>query len=444
MQTILCPIDLTDGSQRTLDVAADLAARLKSSIELLHVIHSPPGLPAEYLVDVALLDVRDGARASLARKADELAARRVQARVHVSLDRVGEGILRRARETGAGLIVVGSHTRHAAARLFLGSTAERLVRTAPCPVVVVPPLAGTPPAIPAGPPRPLRLVAGIDLSPASDAVLSWLRTVSATTPCDLRLLHLYSPPREHERLGLSPPDPFEADPDVLAVLARELKARVVGALGDEPTTIRVRPWWGGEQNPLAWEAETDEADFLVVGASPRRHARALSAIRGATLPVICVPTAPAQDGVPAVLAPVRSVLVTTDFSPQGNAAVNEAYRLLLGTGGDVTLLHVTEKDKVGLDDQRAAELEACLLALVPEGSTSHAVRSRAVVVADADPAGAIIKSIHRLGPDLVVMSSHGSDLRHAIHGSVTEKVLSAAVKPVLVVPAARGSAPRET
>lgn len=435
METILCPIDLTDAAQPILAVAGELAGRLKSPIELLHVIHLPPALPPEYLADVALVDVRDGARASLERMAGPLAAQGINVRLHVALNRVHEGILQRAREIGASLIVVGSRTRTAAARLFVGSTAERVVRAASCAVVVVPPMAGTRHPTSTASPRPLRLLGAIDLSPASDALLTWLRGISDKTPCDIRLLHLYGPRREHERLGLGRPDPFEADREVMDVLARELKTRVVATLEDKPTALRVRPSWGGEENPLAWEAETDDADFLVVGTSQRRHSTALSVIRGATLPIICVPTTGAEPLARPALGPPRSVLVATDFSSPGNAAVPEAYRLLMGAGGEVTLLHVTEKDTLGLDDDRAAALEVCLLALVPEGAASHAIRSHAVVLADGDPADAIIKSIRRLGPDLVVMSSHGSELRHALHGSVTEKVLRSAAKPVVIVPA---------
>jgi len=50
---------------------------------------------------------------------------------------VSPTILRVARESGCGLIVMGTHGRTAAARRLMGSVAERVARHAPCPVVTV-------------------------------------------------------------------------------------------------------------------------------------------------------------------------------------------------------------------------------------------------------------------------------------------------------------------
>ena len=69
---------------------------------------------------------------------------------------------------------------------------------------------------------------------------------------------------------------------------------------------------------------------------------------------------------PEVLAPVRTILAVTDFSPAGNAAIPEAYRLLRPTGGDVVLAHVAKPERFGLDPTRQEEIETCLLGLVPQ------------------------------------------------------------------------------
>ena len=47
-------------------------------------------------------------------------------------------IVGRAREVGAGLIVVGTHGRRGLAHVLLGSVAERVVQHAGCPVLTVP------------------------------------------------------------------------------------------------------------------------------------------------------------------------------------------------------------------------------------------------------------------------------------------------------------------
>jgi nucleotide-binding universal stress UspA family protein len=350
---------------------------------------------------------------------------------------VDDAIITRAREIGADLLVVGTHARKGAARFFIGSVAERTVRHAPVPTVVVPPSYEGALARASRPDRPLRVTAGVDASPASAAALEWLRALGRVTACDVRLVHLYRPSREHERLGLDPPDPFEADPEVVAVLSRDLGARVREHLGRSDVPLRVRPTWGAEEAPLAWEAESDDADLLVIGNSQRRHSVTLGTTRGSRVPVVCVPAVPTVEAAPR-LEPVRAVLVTTDFSQTGDAAVAQAYRLVARGGGDVTLVHVAEPGKpgLGLDEDRREEIETCLLGLVPEAVDAHAVRTRAFVAVDSSPGEAILKAIHRFDPDVVVMSSHGrSGVGRAVHGSVTEHVVRASAKPVLVVPA---------
>jgi nucleotide-binding universal stress UspA family protein len=63
-------------------------------------------------------------------------------------------IVRYARDHGIQLIVLGTHGRTGVSRVLLGSVAERVIRTAPCPVLTVPPAAvegedvrGVPPAV---------------------------------------------------------------------------------------------------------------------------------------------------------------------------------------------------------------------------------------------------------------------------------------------------------
>lgn len=434
METILCAIDPVESEPSVTAVAASLARIFGARLELLHVVHLPPGLSPEYLVEDVIVDIRARARQAMDARAAELARTGLDVHGHVVLDLVDDGILKRAREARADLLVLGTHARRGAARAFLGSVAERIVRAAPCPIVVVPPssggrLSGNEPLAAA-----LKLLAGIDHSTASDAALAWLRRVDGQAACDIRLVHLYWPPREHQRLGLESPDPFEADQEVIGVLTRELQSRVAAHFGRDNLPLRVRPFWGAEDDPLAWEAETDDADLLVVGTSQGRHSTAVAAIRGAHVPVVCVPSARAERA-ERRLAPVRSVLVTTDFSPLGNAAVAAAYRLLLRGGGEVVLFHAAAPGDFGLDPDRRSEIETCLLALVPKGMEAQGIRTRTAVVADSSAGDAIVKAIRRIGPDLVVMSSHGrSGFRRAARGSVAEHVIREAARPVLVVP----------
>jgi len=253
-------------------------------------------------------------------------------------------------------------------------------------------------------------------------------------PNDLSLVHLYWPPREHELLGFGPAVAFEDEPEVVEVLSRGLRAHLLSELGRDDVPLRLRALWGREENPLAWEAETDDADLLIVGTSRGRSSTAVAAVRGSRVPVLCIPARPAPAQKP-VLPPIRTVLVTTDFSTLANAAIPEAYRLLARGGGEVVLANVAESAPV-VDAERQHQIETSLLELVPPRVDSQAIRTRTFVIGGPSAGEAIVKAIRRFNPDVVVMASHGrSGISRGIHGSVTEHVARNSPKPLLIVPA---------
>jgi nucleotide-binding universal stress UspA family protein len=431
MGTIACATDLSPGSAPVVSIAAALSRLFRFPVELFHVLQTPAPFALNGFEERVIADLMTQAEGRIAAQASTLRATGIDVRTSVQLAPPDE-IAAHAASVGANLLVLGTHARKGALHFLLGSVAEHTIRTSHCPVLVVPPDAGGR-LLTARPGTRLKVVVGIDFSPASDATLAWLRELVDLTPCDVRLVHLYSPAREHERLGFDPPMPFEVNPEVVDILARDLRTRIHAQVGTD-FALRIRPKWGGEEDPLAWEAETDDADLLVIGTSQSRHSTALATVRGAHLPVVCVPRR-AQAPKPDHLAPVRSILAVTDFSPTGNAAVRQAYRLLLPTGGDVVLAHVTKPDRLGLDPTRQEEIETCLLGLVPPGVDRAGIRTRTFVTSNIVPGEAILKAISRFGPDLVVLASHGGDsVRRGDHGMVTEDVVWGSPKPVLVVP----------
>ncbi|HVX96355.1 MAG TPA: universal stress protein [Polyangia bacterium] len=435
MKTILCAVDFSPASRETLACAASLARALGAELEIVHVVRPPTTLLTDLPPSLLVKDLEAAAERRLAQEAAALEAADVRVARAVQVGHAEDRIIARAGELGASLIIVGAHARAAGHRSFLGSVAERVVHGASCPVLVIPPgehtLATWRPRE-----RPLRITGAIDQSQASDSCLDLLRRLEARIPYDLHLVHLYWPPREHQRLGLDPPDPYEADREAVGAISRELQAHLRAHLGHERAKLRVRPWWGAGDSDLVWEAETDDADVLIVGNTQRRRgSTAIATIRTARLPVLCVPARLAREPVPAPTR-LRNVMVTTDFSSVANAAIVEAYRLVLG-GGVVTMVHVNEQPPMTLSPERKNEIETCLLALVPAGVDPNAVRTRVFVGEGPEPAEAIVQAAHRLAPDVVVISSHGrTGLQRALRGSVAEQVLRRSPKPVLVVPRA--------
>ena len=138
--SILVPTDFSETAARALDYASALAAKLGARIHVVHVIGIPAlGVPE---LGVALTSVTIGSlvrdsQAALDRLVD---SRRNQATFGDVLLRTGDPrdmILQAANEVHADLIVIGTHGRRGLARALLGSVAEEIVRTAPCPVVTL-------------------------------------------------------------------------------------------------------------------------------------------------------------------------------------------------------------------------------------------------------------------------------------------------------------------
>jgi len=138
---ILVPIDFSETADRALDYAIMLAAKLAARIHLVHVISIPSyGIPdLGVAVTSTMMEslVRDG-QAALDRITEQ---RKGEATFGDVLLRTGDPrnmILEAVNDVGADLIVIGTHGRSGVARVLLGSVAEAVVRTSPCPVVVVP------------------------------------------------------------------------------------------------------------------------------------------------------------------------------------------------------------------------------------------------------------------------------------------------------------------
>lgn len=132
---VLVPHDLTDLSDAAFGAVAALGRPRR-----LHVVHVlrrlDPALPG-----LVWSRDEDPARTEHARAAlrSRLHGSPLgEATVHVRVGDPGSRIVELAREIGAGLVIVPSHSRVGLERLLLGSVAEHVARFAPCPVLVLP------------------------------------------------------------------------------------------------------------------------------------------------------------------------------------------------------------------------------------------------------------------------------------------------------------------
>jgi len=137
-KTILVPTDFSEFADHALDYAIALASELGARVHVVHALTIPElGVPelGVALISATMESMVQRGQAAL----DKLVASRPSANLATML-RTGDPrsvILEAAQELGADLIVMGTHGRRGVTRALLGSIAEAIVRTAPCPVLTV-------------------------------------------------------------------------------------------------------------------------------------------------------------------------------------------------------------------------------------------------------------------------------------------------------------------
>ena len=138
-KTILVPVDFGAASVAALDYAVELAAKLDARVHLLHVVGIMT-LSAEYGLAVTQ-PILDSLVESSQKELDRVATERTsKAMLAPTLLEVGDArtiIVQVAERIHADLVVMGTHGRRGVKRVVLGSVAEHIARTAPCPVMLI-------------------------------------------------------------------------------------------------------------------------------------------------------------------------------------------------------------------------------------------------------------------------------------------------------------------
>jgi nucleotide-binding universal stress UspA family protein len=143
LKRVLVPTDFSDGSREAIRTGAEFASRFGAELHLLHVVEDSSPSVSEIALAYPVFQsyVRD-----LVKSGDEqlqkvaLPGAATPPAIHRKVlvgDPVGK-INDYADEQSIDLIVMGTHGRTGPAHWLIGSVAERIVRSAPCPVLVTP------------------------------------------------------------------------------------------------------------------------------------------------------------------------------------------------------------------------------------------------------------------------------------------------------------------
>lgn len=135
MHTVVVPVDFSEESL----AAIDTALQITGSSKILHVIHVLPELsplePGEVWETISEQSRTEHAERTLRERLSDSTYAGIN--IEVLFGDPGHAVVRRAEELQADMIVLPSHGRTGLAHLLIGSVAERVVRFAHCPVLVL-------------------------------------------------------------------------------------------------------------------------------------------------------------------------------------------------------------------------------------------------------------------------------------------------------------------
>jgi len=142
LKNILVATDFSEASDAALTYGRDLARSYDATMHVVHVVESFVGSMADAESIGVLLDLQTQIERNERKFLENLLTDEDRTMLHakpvvLTSTRAAEGIVQYAKDSAIDLIVMGTHGRRALAHVFLGSVAERVVRTAPCPVLTV-------------------------------------------------------------------------------------------------------------------------------------------------------------------------------------------------------------------------------------------------------------------------------------------------------------------
>jgi nucleotide-binding universal stress UspA family protein len=196
VKSILCPIDCSEFSAAAYQYALSLAQYYKARLVCLHVIELwkyPFADYAAYNADYAKFSqaINEGGEKRLQEFVNKHGGKRVRPDLAVQEGHASDCILSFAQAENLEVIVMGTHGRRGFDRLVLGSTTDRVLRKAACPVLVVSnPLHNVMTTSPEGRHRLSRILYCTDFSNNSELARGYAISLAAEYAAELTMFHV--------------------------------------------------------------------------------------------------------------------------------------------------------------------------------------------------------------------------------------------------------------
>ena len=196
IKRILFATDFSRWARRAEDYACALACSWRASLTVLSVAEFPPELNPDYYVNQQYLaDLLKNASSQLVNLKGRAERQGIAVTTRVATGIPSEEVITAARGEDSDLIVVGTRGKTGLAHILLGSTAERVIRGAPCPVMAVRtgPSDNEDEGSLSRPVRLERILVPVDFSDCSLDALEYAAMVAQQGKASLMLLHVLEP-----------------------------------------------------------------------------------------------------------------------------------------------------------------------------------------------------------------------------------------------------------
>ncbi|MDH5667823.1 MAG: universal stress protein [Nitrospira sp.] len=269
IERILLATDCSPEAEGAEVYASMMAELWGADLTVVNVLEFAPGLNPEYPVNrLYLTEMMKSATRTLAELKVRAEGRGISVQTQIATGIPSQEVLGAAEAHDVDLVVVGTLGKTGLKHVLLGSTAERVIRASPCPVLVVRDEWSKGGQVGSGP-RPAaldRILVPVDFSDCSLDALEYAAVVARRAKASLTLLHVLEPVSYGLDFTLTIPGSRERKKEAAA----ERLAGVVAALKNANVSSDYVLRGGLPNDSILEAAKTSSADMIVMGTHGRR------------------------------------------------------------------------------------------------------------------------------------------------------------------------------
>ena len=265
IKLILCPIDFSEFSVSAYQHALSVAEHYQAKLVAQHIVELWRHPSADFAASAGLYEeysqaLRESGKKQLQEFVENHTHDEIQPELLVQVGVAADSILSFAQLQKADVIVMGTHGRRGFDRLMLGSVTDRVMRTAPCPVLV----ASKPPqgSVAVGKERGhvhhlSRILFCADFSENSEGALKYAISATAEYDAELTLLHVLE--------GI----PSQAETEEAMAAAAERLDKLIPPEGRKSLNIRTAVRTGKPYPQIIQLAMEAQSDLVIMGVRGR-------------------------------------------------------------------------------------------------------------------------------------------------------------------------------